>query len=309
MNVLVAHGDEAARTAWGLMLGRAGFVVTRAVDGADARQMAEAYGCDVMVTPGELPDIAAGELIRALRRAKSRTPVLVLSESSRVEDRVDLLRAGADDVMTVPYHVDELAARLRGLVRRCAGVESAAVSLGVVTLDPQGRTVTVEGRPVWLTPREFQLLEALMTRAGRTLGKEALLSLIYGGAPDTPEVKIVDVFVCKIRNKLGPRGAGILQTIWGGGYRASDQPPPRKGPALPTRHTSYRDAAAEDVLEVLRGMGGRSLSFATLAASLPTQRVSESTLRLVLAEQQALGTVRSFRDGPAMRYEAVGAGA
>ena len=112
-----------------------------------------------------------------------------------------------------------------------------------------------------------------------------------------------------MRNKLGPAGAGILQTIWGGGYRASDQEAPRKGPALPPRHTSYREAAAEDVLELLRGMGGRSLTFATLAASLPTQRVSESTLRLVLAEQQAIGTLRAFRDGPAMRYDAGGGGA
>jgi two-component system cell cycle response regulator CtrA len=163
------------------------------------------------------------EVLRSLRVSKVKTPILILSGLAGIEDKVRGLGFGADDYMTKPFHKDELVARIHAIVRRSKGHAQSVIQTGDLVVDLETKTVAVSGTRVHLTGKEYQMLEFLSLRKGTTLTKEMFLNHLYGGL-DEPELKIIDVFICKLRKKLANAlgGKSYIETIWGRGYVMRD---------------------------------------------------------------------------------------
>ena len=159
------------------------------------------------------------EVLRSLRVSKIKTPILILSGIAGIEDKVKGLGFGADDYMTKPFHKDELIARIHAIVRRSKGHAQSVINTGDLTVNLDQKTAEVAGARVRLTGKEYQMLELLALRKGTTLTKEMFLNHLYGGM-DEPEIKIIDVFICKLRKKLTNASGGkdYIETMWGRGY-------------------------------------------------------------------------------------------
>ena len=191
--------------------------------GEDALEIAKLYDYDIILLDLSLPDIDGGEVLRRLRQARVTTPVLILSTQSQPESKVQCLGSGADDYLTKPFDRRELVARIQAIVRRSKGHAHSEIRTGKLAVNLAGRTVTVDERPLHLTGKEYGILELLSLRKGTTLTKEMFLNHLYGGL-DEPELKIVDVFICKLRKKLAmaTRGDHYIETVWGRGYVMRD---------------------------------------------------------------------------------------
>ena len=159
------------------------------------------------------------EVLRSLRVSKVETPTLILSGLAGIEDKVRGFGCGADDYMTKPFHKEELVARIHAIVRRSEGHAQSLVQSGDLVVNLDRKTVEVDGARVHLTGKEYQMLELLALRKGMTLTKEMFLNHLYGGM-DEPELKIIDVFMCKLRRKLAAASGGknYVETMWGRGY-------------------------------------------------------------------------------------------
>jgi two-component system cell cycle response regulator CtrA len=239
MRVLLVEDDLAAARGMMLMLKSAGMVVDQAETGEDAVELARLYDYDIVVLDLILPDMEGYEVVRRMRAARQTTPVLILSGLSRPQAKVKGLGLGADDYITKPFDRQELIARIQAIVRRSKGFSTSRLRVGPLELDIDSREVAVAGQPVHLTGKEFSILELLMLRKGIVLTKEAFLNHLYGGM-DEPEVKIIDVFICKLRKKLAASGGdNLIGTVWGRGYvlreptaaTPSFAPPPASVPA------------------------------------------------------------------------------
>jgi DNA-binding response OmpR family regulator len=200
-------------------------VVELAETGRDGLELAESGAIlDAIVLDVGLPDIDGLEVARRIRARGSRTPIIILTARDGLPDRVAGLDAGADDYLTKPFAYEELAARLRALGRRAGAVartEGARLTNGPIALDEARRLVTVEGRRVDLTPREFSLLECMLRHPGHALSREQLLDQAWPlGVAVTPNT--VDAFVTFLRRKLGATGASRIETVRGIGYRMSE---------------------------------------------------------------------------------------
>ena len=163
------------------------------------------------------------EVLRTLRVSKIKTPILILSGLAGIEDKVKGLGFGADDYMTKPFHKDELVARIHAIVRRSKGHAQSVIITGDLVVNLDAKTVEIAQQRVHLTGKEYQMLELLSLRKGTTLTKEMFLNHLYGGM-DEPELKIIDVFICKLRKKLSLAcgGANYIETVWGRGYVLRD---------------------------------------------------------------------------------------
>ena len=159
------------------------------------------------------------EVLRSLRVSKVTTPTLIISGLAGIEDKVKGFGCGADDYMIKPFHKDELVARIHAIVRRSKGHAQSLVQSGDLVVNLDSKTVEVNGARVHLTGKEYQMLELLALRKGMTLTKEMFLNHLYGGM-DEPELKIIDVFMCKLRRKLANASGGknYVETMWGRGY-------------------------------------------------------------------------------------------
>ena len=153
----------------------------------------------------------------------------MLTARGEEDHKVQGLDAGADDYMTKPFHKDEMVARIHAVVRRSKGHAQAIISTGEIAVNLDAKTVEVNGHRVHLTGKEYQMLELLSLRKGTTLTKEMFLNHLYGGM-DEPELKIIDVFICKLRKKLATAAGGkhYIETVWGRGYVLRD---PQEGSA------------------------------------------------------------------------------
>jgi len=223
MRVLLIEDDGAMARSIELMLRSEGFNVYTTDLGEEGIDLGKLYDYDIVVLDLQLPDMSGFEVLKSLRLAKIQTPVMILSGNAIVESKVKALGFGADDYMTKPFHKDELVARIQAVVRRSKGHSQSVITTGKLTVNLDAKTVEVDSQRVHLTGKEYQMLELLSLRKGTTLTKEMFLNHLYGGM-DEPELKIIDVFICKLRKKLAAAAHGKhdIETVWGRGYVLRD---------------------------------------------------------------------------------------
>ncbi len=234
MHILLVEDNPVAAKSIELKLVAEGHNVFVTDMGEDAIELTAVYDYDLMLLDLDLADIEGLEVLRAVRAKKIRTPVIILTASSDVETKVKALTAGADDFISKPFHKAELAARINAVVRRSRGHSESIIRTGNIALNIDTRTAEVCGVPVHLTPSEYKVLELLSLRKNSVLTKEMCLNHLYNGLKE-PEVKIIDVFICKLRKKLAAAAEGDnqIETVWGGGYMLRDTPEARKIAAEP----------------------------------------------------------------------------
>lgn len=195
-----------------------GWAVEVAVNGDEGLYFATLYPFDAIVLDAAIADITATAVIASLRAKGNVTPVLVTSADPDVSKKVAALAAGADDYLVHPVHRDELTARIIARARRSVGQVTNEITCGPLTIDIGRRKATVHGVEMRLTGREYQVLELLAVRKGSSVSKSAIMDHLYAGR-DEPEVKIIDVWICRLRKRLRQLGApGLLHTEWGEGY-------------------------------------------------------------------------------------------
>ena len=194
--------------------------------GEEGIELAKLYDYDLILLDLSLPDMDGYDVLRKLRLARIGTPTLILTGRDGMANKIKGFGAGADDYLTKPFHRDELIARIHAIVRRSKGHAQSVIRTGVISVNLDAKTVEAGGHPVHLTGKEYQMLELLSLRKGSTLTKEMFLNHLYGGM-DEPEVKIIDVFICKLRKKLAlaTEGANYIETVWGRGYVLRDPVP------------------------------------------------------------------------------------
>ncbi|MDT7952945.1 MAG: response regulator transcription factor [Acetobacteraceae bacterium] len=225
MRVLMIEDDVLSNRALVQALRDAGAVVEQVDSGEDALDMVKHYDFDIVMVELSLIDMEGYEVVRRMRAARMNTPVLVLSPFVRPQARVKAFAIGADDFITKPYDISECVARMQAVVRRSKGFSQSVLQVGELELSLESRSVSIAGQPVHLTGKEYAILELLVLRKGMVLTKEVFLNHLYGGM-DEPEVKIIDVFICKLRKKLADAGArNVIGTVWGRGYTVRDPAP------------------------------------------------------------------------------------
>ena len=194
--------------------------------GEEGIELAKLYDFDIIILDLRLPDVDGYEVVRRLRAARVQTPVLILSGRSDPTDKVRGLTSGADDYLTKPFNKAELVARIQAIVRRSKGHAESLIQTGKLAINMDARSVEVAGRRLHVTGKEYAILELLSLRKGTTLTKEMFLDHLYGGM-DEPELKIIDVFICKLRKKIAAITGGehYIETVWGRGYVLKDPEP------------------------------------------------------------------------------------
>jgi two-component system cell cycle response regulator CtrA len=208
------------------MLGYANFNVYTTDLGEEGIDLANLYDYDLILLDLVLPDINGHDVLRQLRVARIDTPISSLSGETDTENKMRGFGSGADDYLTKPFHLEELIARIHAIIRRSKGHSQSIIKTGDIEVNLDGKTVEVRGNAVHLTGKEYQMLELLSLRKGTTLTKEMFLNQVYGGM-DEPKLKIIDVFICKLRKKLSEATGreNHIETVWGRGYVLRDPKP------------------------------------------------------------------------------------
>lgn len=223
MRILLIEDDTPTAKSIEALLKKEGLLVDSTSFGQYGLEVGKIYDYDGIILDLMLPDIEGVEVIKKLRAANVRTPVIVLSGISECKDKVKCLDIGADDYITKPFEGTELVSRVQAVVRRSKGHAESIIKIGRMTINLQSRRVDIDGKALHLTGKEYAILELLCLRKGATLTKDMFLNHLYGGM-DEPELKIIDVFVCKLRKKLidALDGECYIETIWGRGYTIKD---------------------------------------------------------------------------------------
>lgn len=223
MKVLIADDDRFSSAYLVEIFEEQEYNVDHTALGQEALDLARLYDYDIIILDLLLPDLDGRKVLRRLRSEKITTPVLVVSGLGDVEHKVDLLTAGADDYVAKPFPAKELLARVSAVVRRNRGHARSAIRVGRLSFDAHRKILTANGVPVRLTKKESSILEMLFFRKETVLTKESILEHVYGGM-DNPDVKVIDVFICKIRRKICDVIGGIpyIETVWGHGYKLTD---------------------------------------------------------------------------------------
>lgn len=215
MRILVIEDDEILRDAVEAGLSLAGFTVDAVDSLEDARSAAANWTYDAVILDLTLPDGSGLDLLGEWRTAGSSTPVLLLTARNATQDRIIGLDGGADDYLGKPFDLDELAARVRAIVRRGHGRAAPGILVDDVSLNPASREVLKAGQPISLSRREFTVLQALMEQPGRLLSRAQLEERLYGWQEEV-ESNAVEVHIHNLRAKLG---RGLIETVRGEGYR------------------------------------------------------------------------------------------
>jgi len=226
MRVLLVEDDPTTSKSIELMLTHANLNVYATDLGEEGVDLAKLYDYDLILLDLNLPDMNGHEVLRQLRLSKIDTPILILSGDDDTESKLKSFGFGADDYLTKPFHREELVARIHAIIRRSKGHAQSIIKTGRIAVNLDAKTVDVGGNTVHLTGKEYQMLELLSLRKGTTLTKEMFLNHLYGGM-DEPELKIIDVFICKLRKKLAEatNGENYIETVWGRGYVLRDPEP------------------------------------------------------------------------------------
>lgn len=236
MRVLLIEDDTSTVKSLELLLKRESVTVDSTNFGQYGLEVGKIYDYDGIILDLMLPDIEGIEVIKRLRAANITTPIIVLSGLSDPNNKVVCLDAGADDYVTKPFDTKELVARILAVIRRSKGHAESIIKIGRMTVNLQTHHVYVDEKPLHLTGKEYAILELLCLRKGSTLTKDAFLNHLYGGM-DEPELKIIDVFICKLRKKLMDvlDGECYIETVWGRGYTIKDMAPQMDDEVLGSR--------------------------------------------------------------------------
>ncbi|AUM74328.1 response regulator transcription factor CtrA [Paracoccus jeotgali] len=226
MRILLVEDDPSTARSVEMMLTHASYNVFLTDMGEEGIDLAKLYDYDLILLDLDLPDMNGMEVLRQIRMSRVDTPILILTGSDDTESKLRGFGFGADDYMTKPFHREELIARIAAIIRRSKGHSQALIRTGDLVVNLDARSVEVHGKAVNLTGKEYQILELLSLRKGTTLTKEMFLNHLYGGM-DEPELKIIDVFICKLRKKLAEalNGENHIETVWGRGYVLRDPQP------------------------------------------------------------------------------------
>ncbi len=225
MRVLLIEDDKTVSQNIALILKKEGMVVDTSYLGEDGIEVAKIYEYDIIILDLLLPDMEGYDVLKRLRTAHIDTPVLILSGLTTPDKKVKGFGCGADDYLTKPFDRTELVARVNAIVRRAKGHADPIVRTGGMEINLNSKVVTIDGKVLNLTSKEYALFELLALRKGTTINKEQFLNHLYGGM-DEPEMKIIDVFLCKIRRKIEKltKNDDYIQTVWGRGYILKDLP-------------------------------------------------------------------------------------
>ncbi len=223
MRILLVEDDPSTSRSIELALAAEGIVCDTAALGEEGLELGQIYDYDLVILDMMLPDIDGFEVLRRFRANSIKTPVLILSGLTGSDSKIKGLGIGADDYVTKPFNRGELVARIQAIVRRSKGHSESTVRCGKLSINLDERTVEVDGKQLHLTGKEYSILELLMLRKGTPLKKEMFLNHLYGGI-DEPELKIIDVFICKLRKKIQVASGGdnYIETLWGRGYILRD---------------------------------------------------------------------------------------
>lgn len=219
MRLLLIEDSELEAETVRRILEAEGCAVDVAATGEEGLGLARSYDYSLIILDIMLPDVEGHGVLRQLRDARVTTPVLMLSGLAELDHKVRGLGQGADDYLTKPFDREELVARIHAIVRRSEGHAQSEVDVGRLKIKMTDRRAEVDGVPVSLTGKEFGVLELLALRKGTTVTKDQFLTHLYSGV-DEPELKIIDVFVCKLRRKIAKATGGdhYIETDWGRGY-------------------------------------------------------------------------------------------
>jgi two-component system cell cycle response regulator CtrA len=220
MNVLLIADDRSFAASLALSLRSASIGLDTAFGGRKGIRRTTNGRYDLVLVDVRRPDLSGTEIIRRIRARGQAQPIIVLSASASVASKVEALTSGADDYLTKPVALGELIARMDAVCRRCTPPQRRLVTVGRFTVNLDQQAVSVDGRQINVTPREYQLLELLACRKGAILSRAAVMSRLYA-EDETPATKAIDVFICRLRKKLseaadGPHG---IETVPGRGYR------------------------------------------------------------------------------------------
>ena len=226
MRILLVEDDPTTAKSIEMMLTHANLNVYWTDLGEEAIDLAKLYDYDLLLLDLNLPDMDGHDVLRHLRMARIETPILILSGSDDTSSKLKGFGCCADDYLNKPFNRAELVARIHAIIRRSKGHSQSIIRTGTIAVNLDAKTVDVDSKPVHLTGKEYQMLELLSLRKGTTLTKEMFLNHLYGGM-DEPELKIIDVFICKLRKKLSEASDGDnrIDTVWGRGYVLRDPEP------------------------------------------------------------------------------------
>lgn len=224
MRLLVVEDDKDINRQVVAALEEAGYVADKAYDGEEGGYLGESEPYDAIILDMGLPKADGVSVLQKWRRAGVKTPVIILTARDRWSDKVDGFDAGADDYVTKPFHMEELMARVRALLRRAAGHASSQITCGPVTLDTRSGKVFVDGAQVKLTSHEYRLLSYLMHHTGRVVSRAELTEHLYDQDFDR-DSNTIEVFVGRLRKKLA---VDLIQTVRGLGYLVDPNQPPAR---------------------------------------------------------------------------------
>ena len=224
MHVLVIEDDRIVNQNIVILLRREGIIAESVYSGREGLELLKLYEYDLVVLDLMLPDLPGADVLKQMRQSNIMTPVLILSGINMPTKKVECFSVGADDYMTKPYDRSELVARVKAIVRRSRGLADNVIKVGRMTINLNTKKVFIDDTPLPLTSKEYALVELLALKKGGTVSKESFLSQVYGGM-DEPEIKIIDVFLCKIRQKIKKITGGetYIHTSWGRGYTLEDK--------------------------------------------------------------------------------------
>lgn len=221
MRILIVEDEDQLREQLSVRMRQEGFAVDLAADGREGLFIGREYPVDIGVVDLGLPKLSGIEMIRSLRAEGHKFPILILTARDRWQDKVEGLDAGGDDYLVKPFHMEELVARIKALLRRAVGWSQSLQKFGPLALDSSAQQVSLHGEPVELTAYEYRVLEYLMVRSGSVVSKTELTEHIYDQDFDR-DSNVIEVFVGRLRRKLDPDSTlGMIETLRGRGYRFS----------------------------------------------------------------------------------------
>lgn len=223
VRVLLIEPDVATAQSVELVLKSEGMNVYTTDLGEEGIDLSRLYDYDIILLELNLPDMSGCQFISKLRTGQIQTPIIVVTGLTGIEDEVRSLGLGADDYITKPFHKERLLARIYAVTRRMKGCAVSSITAGDLVVNLSTKTVTIRGNRLRLTGKEYQIIELLVMRKDSIITKDVLLGHLYGGM-DEPELKIIDVFICKLRKKLAAHadGANYIETVWGRGYKIAE---------------------------------------------------------------------------------------